>query len=85
MKSVHIEASSDSLLDKVNQVISATANNYSSMHQDIVNARPTELDYITGYVIKVANAQSIDVPVHQRLYNQLQQLDKYHHSSKTTS
>ncbi|WP_305764601.1 ketopantoate reductase family protein, partial [Colwellia marinimaniae] len=43
----------------VDNVITRTAENYSSMHQDQHFNRKSEIDYITGYVLKVANAYSI--------------------------
>ena len=58
---------------QVDNVINRTAENYSSMHQDQHFNRQSEIDYITGYVLKVANAYSIPVPANQSLYAQIKQ------------
>ncbi|WP_299015891.1 2-dehydropantoate 2-reductase [uncultured Photobacterium sp.] len=57
-------------------VIKATAQNYSSMNQDICQQRPTEIDYITGYLIARAKAHQIGVPANTRLWQQIKQLEQ---------
>jgi 2-dehydropantoate 2-reductase len=58
---------------QVDNVIARTAENYSSMYQDRHFNRQTEIDFITGYVLKVANAYSIPVPTNQALFAQIKQ------------
>ena len=60
--------SPESLLFYVNQVIDLTAENISSMLQDIRTLRHTEIDYITGFLLKRARAHGIPVPENTRLY-----------------
>lgn len=66
-----IELDKDAIVSLVFNVITRTAENYSSMHQDVIYHRPTEIDGITGYVIKQAKKKGIDVPTNTFLYNQL--------------
>ncbi|AXF74901.1 2-dehydropantoate 2-reductase [Erwinia tracheiphila] len=56
------------LLAYVMDVIHSTAANTSSMLQDIRAGRRTEIDYITGYVIRRARAQGLTTPENNRLY-----------------
>lgn len=56
------------------QVIAATAQNFSSMHQDIAHKRKTEIDGITGFLIKQAKKSGIDVPINTALYQQITSL-----------
>lgn len=56
----------------VQQVIQATANNYSSMQQDVQHRRPTELAYINGYLLQQAQLHQLALPTHQRLVTALQ-------------
>ncbi|WP_437887272.1 2-dehydropantoate 2-reductase [Phytobacter sp. V91] len=63
----HISA--DELLDYVYQIIDNTADNVSSMLQDIRAMRHTECDYITGFLLRRARAHGIAVPENARLYD----------------
>jgi 2-dehydropantoate 2-reductase len=65
----HISA--DDLLSYVNQIIENTAENISSMLQDVRALRHTESDYITGYLLKRARAHGIAVPENARLYEMI--------------
>ncbi len=44
------------------RVIAGTADNRSSMLQDVERGRRTEIDYITGYLLQVAEQHGIDAP-----------------------
>ena len=48
--------SAEDLRDYVMQVIDATAENISSMLQDIRALRHTEIDYINGFLLRRARA-----------------------------
>lgn len=63
--------SPESLLYYINQVIESTAANISSMLQDIRQQRHTEIDYITGYLLRRARAHGLTLPVNSRLYEQI--------------
>lgn len=57
--------------DYVEQVINATAENISSMLQDVRALRHTEIDYITGYLLKRARAHGVNVPENARLFERI--------------
>lgn len=61
------------LLEKINGVIANTARNFSSMHQDIVHKRHSEIDFITGYFLKWAAHYGLATPMNQRLYQEIKQ------------
>lgn len=63
-----MHTSSDSLYDYVLNVIDSTAANTSSMLQDVMAQRRTEIEYITGYLLRRARAHGIAVPANSRLY-----------------
>ena len=50
-----------------------TASNRSSMLQDILAGRPTEIDYINGWIVKKAEGLQIDVPENTRLVDLIKQ------------
>ncbi len=60
---------------QVLQVADRTAQNFSSMHQDIVHHRKTEIDYITGYLLQQAEKQGLDLPGHRELYLKIKALE----------
>ncbi len=66
--------SSAELYRQVQAVIAATAANRSSMLQDIVAGRPTEIDYITGYLVAQARRYGIAVPANEDLMKKVAEL-----------
>ncbi|WP_214000169.1 2-dehydropantoate 2-reductase [Arsukibacterium sp.] len=60
-----------SSLAKVYQVITATANNFSSMQQDVQAGRQTEIDAICGYVCQQAAQLQIAAPANQQMLLQI--------------
>ena len=68
MQAEGITCSFDELETSVNKVIQATAKNNSSMQQDMFYQRKTEIDFITGHLIKTALKHQIEVPVNQKLF-----------------
>jgi 2-dehydropantoate 2-reductase len=56
------------------QVIEGTAKNYSSMNQDVKAGRPTEIDYITGYLIDRARHEGILVPANEAIFHAVKAL-----------
>ncbi|MBN6365033.1 2-dehydropantoate 2-reductase [Providencia rettgeri] len=72
------------LTEYIYGIINNTADNYSSMLQDMRNNHRTEIDYITGFLIKQARAHGISTPENDRLYhlvkNREQQYDDFRSS-----
>lgn len=55
------------LYQRAVQVCETTANNYSSMLQDIKNSSLTEIDFINGYLINKAKENHFDMPISESL------------------
>lgn len=68
MQAEGITCSFDELEASVNKVIHATAQNKSSMKQDMFYQRKTEIDFITGHLLKTALKHQIEVPSNQKLF-----------------
>jgi len=51
-----------SLVDDFDRVVRATASNRSSMLQDLERGRPTEIDSISGEILRVGRAHGLDLP-----------------------
>lgn len=58
---------------RVALVIQQTAGNYSSMQQDFAKGRRSELEYITGFLLRQATLHQLDLPAHQAIYQLLLQ------------
>lgn len=46
----------------LDQVVRATADNASSMRQDVERGRPTEIDAISGEIVRIAAEHGVDLP-----------------------
>ena len=62
------------LMDQVENTLCTTAENYSSMYQDVHHRRSTEIDFINGYLCEVAESHSIDCQENQRIVFEIKQL-----------
>lgn len=59
----------DNLKEVTLQVIKSTANNQSSMLQDVLNQQTTEINAINGYLLDQASSLGVAVPHHWRLWS----------------
>ncbi len=75
-KAEQIHFTEEGLLKMINQVIIATAENYSSMNRDLFFQRKTENEYINGYLLKKAQQHKIAAPCIESLYRQINEAEK---------
>lgn len=59
----------DDPIEKVESVCKATAGNVSSMLQDVLNKKRTEIDFINGAVVKWGQNLNVTTPVNYTLTN----------------
>ena len=64
-----------SIFEKVESVANQTYTNISSMRQDILAGRLTEIDFISGYVINKAKKHGVHLPDHEKLINRVKLLE----------
>ena len=57
------------------EVCQQTASNFSSMNQDGKRNKPTEIDFITGYILNKCQEFSIECPENLKLYQQVKKLN----------
>ena len=60
----------------VMDIIKASAENRSSMLQDILKGRKTEIDFLNGEIVELAEKHKIGVPVNKTLVNMIKFLEK---------
>lgn len=59
---------------EVRHVAKETADNRSSMLQDVLQARPTEIHQLTGYLLAAGRANGVATPHHQQVMEAFRQL-----------
>ncbi len=59
----------------VMDIIKASAENKSSMFQDVLKGRKTEIDFLNGKIIELAEKHKIDVPVNRTLVSMIKFLE----------
>ena len=68
-----ITTTAEELKRRVMTVVELTADNYSSMYQDMELGRETEIEAITGFLLAKAARYGIAVPVNQGLYQAIKE------------
>lgn len=63
-----------SIFEKVGTIANQTYNNTSSMRQDVLSGRTTEVDFITGYILNKAKIHNIALPDHEQIASQIKAL-----------
>ena len=66
-KQVSEQLTFSALQSFVLDVITDTAHNKSSMLQDVIKRRPTEIQYLNGYVVRKGKECGVDTPANQLL------------------
>ena len=74
----------DDPLSKVEAVCEATAANVSSMLQDVLRRKPTEIDFINGAIVRQAQALNLPTPVNSVLTNLVKTLESTYTLSCTS-
>lgn len=72
---VGFQESAEEWQELVMRVISRTAENYSSMQQDICHQRKTEIEFITGHILRQAAKYDLAMPRHHQLYRDVVALE----------
>jgi 2-dehydropantoate 2-reductase len=65
----------DDAVSSAEKLCTATAENYSSMLQDIRMNRRTEIESITGAIVQEAHHRNVDVPVSEELLASIRSLE----------
>ncbi len=72
----------DDPLAKVEAVCESTASNISSMLQDILRKKHTEIDFINGVIVRLGQELAIPVPVNALLVNLIKSVEAGYTESK---
>lgn len=72
----------DDPIQKVESVCKATAMNVSSMLQDVLNKKRTEIDFMNGAIVRQAKALGIPTPVNEVLTNLVKTIEITYETSE---
>lgn len=75
---VHVD---HALWDKLLEVCRTTAHNRSSMLQDVMAGRKTEVEWINGSIIRLAERCGLDVPGHRAVFDAVRGLENNRNGS----
>jgi ketopantoate reductase len=68
----------DTMVSEMKELVDTTIRNtrdfQSDMLRDVLRGQPTEIDYLSGYVRKVAQRHNLAAPVNESLWNQVKAL-----------
>lgn len=64
----NVNISEEEANECLNKVIESKQDNKSSMCYDILNKKKSEIDYINGYILKLAEKHKKDLPLNKTLY-----------------
>jgi len=81
IKRKRIKLAYDDPIQKVESVAKATATNVSSMLQDVLNKKRTEIDFINGAILRQARSLGIPTPVNEVLTNLVKTIESSYDSA----
>ena len=81
VKRKRVKLTYDDPIQKVESVCKSTAANVSSMLQDVLNNKRTEIDYINGAVTRQGRALGIPTPVNEVLTNLVRTIEATYESA----
>lgn len=65
----------DDLMEQLLTVCRSTARNHSSMLQDVMSGRPTEIDAVNGAIVEYGRRRMLETPVNRVLYGLVKALE----------
>jgi len=80
-KKARVKLLFDDALAKVEAVCEATAGNTSSMLQDVLNRKRTEIDFINGVIVRQGKSAGIPTPVNATLLNLVKAIESNYDKS----
>ncbi len=72
-----VKLSEEMLIERLRTVLRKTSENKSSMLQDIERRRRTEIDDITGELVRIADASGVEAPVSRTLLLLVRSISRY--------
>ena len=68
-KAIGLEFSKEEVLKSVHDLCKVVATGLTSMSQDVMNCRKTEIDSINGFVVRTAKSHNLEAPYNELICN----------------
>ena len=74
LKDEHVLPDLSSIKERFYKTIDQIKTHYSSMYQDVLSGRQTEIEYLNGYIVRLGLKKKIPTPMNQEIYRRLKGL-----------
>lgn len=62
--------------ENVYETISTNKDHYSSMYQDVISKRKTEIEFLNGLIVKIGKKKSIQTPVNESMFKKIKEIER---------
>ncbi|MEM9904392.1 MAG: ketopantoate reductase family protein [Cyanobacteria bacterium P01_D01_bin.44] len=73
--------SPETLATEIYQTARQVPHHYSSLYQDLMSGRPTEIEFLNGFIVKRGQQQGIATPYNERIYHRILALQAFKQAS----
>ena len=67
-------ASAEKMWQNINDLVKLIGSNHSSMLQDLINNKPTEIDAINGHIINLADQYNLSSKMNKKILTQIKEM-----------
>jgi len=76
-KACNIQLGGETMFERTKLVLRRTSENKSSMLQDVERRKRTEIDEITGEIVRRGEAMGLETPVNRTLWHLVRSMTQY--------
>lgn len=62
--------------ENVYETINANEDHYSSMYQDIISGRKTEIEFLNGLIVEIGKKKGVRTPVNESMFKKIKEIER---------
>lgn len=66
----------EEIRENVYETIRMNEQHYSSMYQDVMSGRKTEIDFLNGRIIEIGKKKGIETPINEMIFEKIKEFEK---------